>query len=103
MVSIYIPVMDALKEAGLNESDDVRQICLRLDECCVDFGCERIEVAANGEAATLEVTLCFDDIIMEHGRAHPFFKAIEKASLVEFSTKDGLPVVKIVYAELNKN
>lgn len=102
MVSTFITVSNALDEAGLSGPDDIRRICLKLDECCVDFGCERVEVVADNETATLDITLYFDDIIMEYGRSHPFFQAIKGSCLLEFFTKDELPVVRIVYEELNR-
>ena len=103
MTATYISVMKALDDAGLCAHEELRSICMRIDECCVDFGCERLEVLADPVDASLELTLFFDDIIMEHGRKHPFFEAIKTACMVEFSAKDDLPVVKIQYTNLSKN
>lgn len=102
MLCTIIPVQKTLSEAGIVVPEELQVICKTLDECRVDFECEKLEVYYNSSTDHLVITLFCVDIIMENGRTHPFFEAIKSSCTVEFSENDGLPVVTITYTGFQK-
>ena len=104
MLCTLVPVQKTLSEAGIAVPEELQVICKTLDECRIDFECEKVEVCYDSMVDRLVITLFCEDIIMEYGRTHPFFEAIKRSYAVEFSENDGLPVVTITYTGFqNKN
>ena len=51
--------------------------CKLLDAVVQDFNCDSIEAEVDEESMDLIVTLFCEDMTLEYGRSHPYFKLIQ--------------------------
>lgn len=50
-----------------------KELCSRVDPLIDSFGCVALEVNVNEETTDISLSLISPDVVLEHGRTHPFF------------------------------
>ena len=62
-------------------------VCDGVDKLIEDFDCEYFDVSADDITKQFTIAVVCDEMILEHGRSHEFFKLIQMLTSFSFTKK----------------
>ena len=82
------------------KSKNLKADCALIDCLISEFDCEAAQAEIDAETMKLRVSIVCPDMVLEHGRTHPFFALIQHAEAFAFSAAEDSLKVDFVFAGL---